>query len=48
MESQHSFEIEWSNHEIIPKEDEVFFSFDQHQLPSLDFRYDLVFLIISS
>ncbi|KAK1407309.1 hypothetical protein QVD17_38923 [Tagetes erecta] len=37
MESQHSLEIEWSNHEIIPKEDEVFFSFDQHQLPSLDF-----------
>ncbi|KAL7600591.1 hypothetical protein Lser_V15G21559 [Lactuca serriola] len=29
--------IEWSNHEIIPKEDEVF-SF-QHQLPPLDFRY---------
>ncbi|KAI3820832.1 hypothetical protein L1987_08381 [Smallanthus sonchifolius] len=35
MESQHSLEIEWSNHEIIAKEYEVF-SF-QHQLPSLDF-----------
>ncbi|KAK9080040.1 hypothetical protein SSX86_000206 [Deinandra increscens subsp. villosa] len=34
MESQHSLEKEWSNHEIMPKEDEVF-SF-QHQLPSLD------------
>ncbi|KAJ9568356.1 hypothetical protein OSB04_004322 [Centaurea solstitialis] len=37
MGSQNSLEIEWSNHEIIPKEDEVF-SFPQ-QLPPLDFRY---------
>ncbi|KAL4566520.1 hypothetical protein LXL04_030636 [Taraxacum kok-saghyz] len=37
MESQNSLEIEWSNHEIMPKEDEVF-SF-QHQLPPLDLRY---------
>ncbi|KAD4385315.1 hypothetical protein R6Q59_010364 [Mikania micrantha] len=34
MESQHSSEIEWSNHEIIAKEEEVF-SF-QNQLPSLE------------
>ncbi|KAI3504660.1 hypothetical protein L2E82_46592 [Cichorium intybus] len=37
MGSQNPLEIEWSNHEIMPKEDEVF-SF-QHQLPPLDFRY---------
>ncbi|GJU43489.1 hypothetical protein Tco_1200755 [Tanacetum coccineum] len=42
MESQTALELEcWSNHEIIPNEDE-FYSF-QHQLPPLDLSpYDLM------